>query len=71
MGENMQFIYISKLNDISKRAFYFIPSSEFNACESKVDKSNFVYSEKRSYFFTRDEYDFIFFTQAKRGYFDS
>ena len=38
---------------------------------SKTDKSDIVYSEKVSYFFTSDEYDIYFFTVANRGCFDN
>ena len=51
------------------RSFYFIPSSEFNAYLKQI--SDIVYSEKISYFFTKDEYDVYFFTVANGGCFNS
>ena len=51
-------------------AFYFIPSSEFNACLKQVKVV--LSTQKISFFFfTSDEYDLYFFTVANRGYFDN
>ena len=48
-------------------AFYAIErlaySQRWIQCISKADKSDIVYSEKISYFFTGDEYD-LYFTEA-------
>ena len=49
--------------------FYFIPK-QWVQCISNSDKGDIVYSEKISYFFTSDEYEFYFFTVANRGCFD-
>ena len=49
----------------------FIPCSEFNAYLQQI-KIIFSAVKKISYFFTGDEYDFIFvFTVANRGCFDN
>ena len=49
--------------------FYFILFLGVNSI-SKADKSHIVCREKISYFFTSDEYDLYFFTEANRGCFD-
>ena len=48
---------------------YFITSSELNAYRKQIKVVLSVYSEKLSYFFTSDEYDFYVVTVANRGCF--